>query len=585
MQSDLLQNTRRVRNKDDYNQKNWTRTKFNKDWPALASKLENRFDGWQKVFFNNALREAQRRNASYVYVPTSVYYEEKHSNAPFKYYDAIVQNYPHTTTSDGNWNVIDMKDSGQMLIAAMEDSLDKFANLVALSLDYHTWKIYIETYIKKFVEDQEQLTKGLESKEELAKDAYKFMLEAIPQNVQNDSDFKDILEAAVEELEDDGYGNILEEAQFKTPTQNPLETLNFGNRPDEDDEGAVHIDPSGQPMEPEKLQEGHGEEIYNPLRSLDFNRKDYEVEKQSMVNKYLDELSQAKRGGDQNKVNSIKKKLDELISLSSLSFKKESWQVETNEFYELERLLNNKHYSYHLEGNTFIIDHEGYVYLNSLTSLPDNIQFNNEGYVDLYSLTSLPDNIQFNNEGYVDLYSLTSLPDNIQFNNEGYVYLRSLTSLPNNVQFNNRGYVDLYSLTSLPNNKYDIFKNGGVVFYNHHNSQFNPKDREKLSWKEVEDAIPNVWSRGCKFSSPLDWRSGKDSWKNLEFNYDPSRGQQIHQYEPTHDEEQGNGALNSLDLQDLYYADNFKEPITIDKKDKEIESLDWTTRNNLQFGI
>jgi hypothetical protein len=170
-----------------------------------------------------------------------------------------------------------------------------------------------------------------------------------------------------------------------------------------------------------------------------------------------------------------------------------SWQVETNEFYELERLLNNKHYSYHLEGNTFIIDHEGYVYLPFLTSLPNNVQFNNRGYVYLYYLTSLPNNIQFNNRGDVDLNSLTSLPDNIQFNNRGNVYLNSLTSLPNNVQFNNRGYVNLASLLSLPNNKYDIFKNDGVISYNHRNSQFNPKDREKLSWKEVEWSDLKGW--------------------------------------------------------------------------------------------
>jgi 2'-5' RNA ligase/SAM-dependent methyltransferase len=189
------------------------------------------------------------------------------------------------------------------------------------------------------------------------------------------------------------------------------------------------------------------------------------------------------------------------------SLDKLSWQVETNEFYELERLLNNKHYSYHLEGNTFIIDHggnvnldsltslpdniqfnnRGYVYLDSLTSLPNNIQFNNRGYVNLYSLTSLPNNVQFNNRGNVDLNSLTSLPDNIQFNNRGNVYLYSLTSLPNNVQFNNRGYVYLVSLKSLPNNKYDIFKNDGVISYNRHNSQFNPKDREKLSWQEIDN--------------------------------------------------------------------------------------------------
>jgi hypothetical protein len=124
-----------------------------------------------------------------------------------------------------------------------------------------------------------------------------------------------------------------------------------------------------------------------------------------------------------------------------------SWQIATNEFYELEKLLNKKHYSYHLEGNTFVIDHEGNVDIGYVKSLPDNVQFNNEGFVNLFSLKSL---------------------------------------LPNNIQFNNKRNVYFYSLTSLPDNKYEIFKNEGIVYYNNYNSMFNPRDREKLSWQEPE---------------------------------------------------------------------------------------------------
>src|SRR3990167_8842932 len=85
----------------------------------------------------------------------------------------------------------------------------------------------------------------------------------------------------------------------------------------------------------------------------------------------------------------------------------------------------------------------GYVYLRSLTSMPDNVEFNNGGGVDLGSLTSMPDNVEFNNGGYVDLNSLTSMPDNVEFNNGGNVDLNSLTSMPDNVEFNNGGNVDL----------------------------------------------------------------------------------------------------------------------------------------------
>ena len=79
-------------------------------------------------------------------------------------------------------------------------------------------------------------------------------------------------------------------------------------------------------------------------------------------------------------------------------------------------------------GKIIIIKSNGYVYLESLTTMPDNVQFNNHGFVYLRSLTTMPDNVQFNNHGYVDLRSLTTMPDNVQFNNHGSVYLESLTT-------------------------------------------------------------------------------------------------------------------------------------------------------------
>jgi hypothetical protein len=104
----------------------------------------------------------------------------------------------------------------------------------------------------------------------------------------------------------------------------------------------------------------------------------------------------------------------------------------------------------------------GTVFLDSLTTLPESVQFNNGGYVYLNSLTTLPENVQFNNGGYVFLDSLTTLPENVHFNNGGVVYLDSLTTLPESVQFNNGGYVSLGSLTTLPENVH--FNNGGSAY-------------------------------------------------------------------------------------------------------------------------
>jgi hypothetical protein len=50
----------------------------------------------------------------------------------------------------------------------------------------------------------------------------------------------------------------------------------------------------------------------------------------------------------------------------------------------------------------------GYVYLPSLTTLPEATTFSNGGYVDLPSLTTLPEATTFSNGGYVDLPSLTT---------------------------------------------------------------------------------------------------------------------------------------------------------------------------------
>ena len=135
-----------------------------------------------------------------------------------------------------------------------------------------------------------------------------------------------------------------------------------------------------------------------------------------------------------------------------------SWKIQSDEFYNFEKVLQDKNISYHLDNDIFIIDHESHVSLNSLESLPSNIIFNNQGNIGLDSLKFLPDNIIFNNQGNVILYSLKFLP--------------------NNAQFNNQGNVNLPFLKSLPDNKYEIFKNNGIVYYNY-GMKFDPRIKEE----------------------------------------------------------------------------------------------------------
>ena len=47
--------------------------------------------------------------------------------------------------------------------------------------------------------------------------------------------------------------------------------------------------------------------------------------------------------------------------------------------------------------------YDGYLYLSSVESLPDNIQFNVGGYLNLSSVQSLPANMMFNVNGYIYL--------------------------------------------------------------------------------------------------------------------------------------------------------------------------------------
>ena len=114
---------------------------------------------------------------------------------------------------------------------------------------------------------------------------------------------------------------------------------------------------------------------------------------------------------------------------------------------EFIKVLDDKGYSYEIQGDKIVVTHDRNVYLHALTSLPPGVEFRNEGTVILESLTSLPPGVVFRNEGFVDLNALTSLPPGVVFENRRGVYLSSLTSIPPGVEFNNRGGVALESLT------------------------------------------------------------------------------------------------------------------------------------------
>ena len=114
------------------------------------------------------------------------------------------------------------------------------------------------------------------------------------------------------------------------------------------------------------------------------------------------------------------------------------------------KVLDEKRYSYEIEGDKIIVTHNGYVLLDSLTSLPPGVEFKNGGVVRLDSLTSLPPDVVFKNKGYVDLRSLTSLPPGVVFKNKGDINMQALSSILPDVEFRNEGFIHLNNIYSFP---------------------------------------------------------------------------------------------------------------------------------------
>jgi len=87
-------------------------------------------------------------------------------------------------------------------------------------------------------------------------------------------------------------------------------------------------------------------------------------------------------------------------------------------------ILEEKGYSYRIEGERIIVDNEGFVWLYGLTTLPENVEFRNVGAVAL-CLTTLPENVEFRNSGNIFLKRANPLPledPDLIFQNTGDVF-------------------------------------------------------------------------------------------------------------------------------------------------------------------
>jgi hypothetical protein len=121
-------------------------------------------------------------------------------------------------------------------------------------------------------------------------------------------------------------------------------------------------------------------------------------------------------------------------------------------------ILDEKGYSYEIEGDKIVVTEDGHVYLRALTSIPPGVKFNTKGNVYLDALTSIPSGVSFTDEVNDILFvNLTSIAPGVLFKNRRNVHLSK-----------NRRDAYLSALTSiLPTSILPgvVFRNGGDVYF------------------------------------------------------------------------------------------------------------------------
>jgi len=80
-------------------------------------------------------------------------------------------------------------------------------------------------------------------------------------------------------------------------------------------------------------------------------------------------------------------------------------------------VLEEKRYSYKLEGGKIVVTSRGGIDLNYITSLPEEVVFKNGGDVFLNAIKNLPSGIEFGSDGNVFLDSLISITPGVEFRN------------------------------------------------------------------------------------------------------------------------------------------------------------------------
>jgi hypothetical protein len=113
---------------------------------------------------------------------------------------------------------------------------------------------------------------------------------------------------------------------------------------------------------------------------------------------------------------------------------------------EFKKVLDDKEYSYKIEGDKIIITKEWGVFLNDIDSLPSGVVFMNDGDVHLVNVQVLQSHVYFDNGGEVHLDSLYRIPPDVKFRNRGYIWFSSIRSISPGVEFMSNNHVNLQPL-------------------------------------------------------------------------------------------------------------------------------------------
>lgn len=201
-------------------------------------------------------------------------------------------------------------------------------NITIMPQPFIDWLYWLQKAwddVRWFIKNQKEISPDLNtSNQELARDWMSlWKQEQIPMDIKLSSWYKSLFLPTIGKmLEDKGLGDVFSESYLPPP---PSDINNILNPPDKDEGEKEFVDREGNPIREEEQPENKG------VKLPSFDVDEIEKERQRLMDGYLDDLNEAMRKGDTQKVQKLKDWLHELNSSLKLSWQKESQKIVTTE--------------------------------------------------------------------------------------------------------------------------------------------------------------------------------------------------------------------------------------------------------------